>query len=71
MLTFIFTILMIIIFVKILVFAISATWGIARILFSVVLLPLVLVGLFLKGLIVIALPLLLIIGLIAIFALHN
>lgn len=71
MLNLIFTILMIVVFVKILGFAISATWGIARILFSVVLLPLCLVGLVLKGLIAIAFPVLIIIGLISVFALHE
>ena len=44
-------VLMLVVFAKILFFAIGATWGIARILFSIVLLPLILVGLVLKGLI--------------------
>lgn len=71
MLTLIFTVLMIVVFAKILMFSIRATWGIARITFSVILLPLFLVGLVLKGLIAIAFPVLIVIGLIAVFALQD
>lgn len=71
MLTVIFFILMLVVFGKILWFSISATWGIARILFSVILLPLFLVLLVLKGLIVIAFPILAIIGLVSLFTAHN
>ncbi len=66
MITLLFFILMLVVFAKILFFAIGATWGIARILFSIVLLPLILVGLVLKGLIVIAFPVLAVIGLITV-----
>ena len=71
MLNLLFTILMIMIFGKILFFALRATWGITKILFSVVILPFVLVVLVLQGLIFIALPVLAIIGLISLFALHD
>lgn len=71
MLTFIFTILLLIIFGKILGFAIKATWGITKILFSVVLIPLFLVGLVLKGLILIALPILVVVGIISLIVLHD
>lgn len=71
MLTFIFTILLLIIFGKILGFAIKATWGISKILFSVVLIPLFLVGLVLKGLILIALPILVVVGIISLIVLHD
>lgn len=71
MLGFLFTILLFVIFGKILLFAIKATWSIAKIIFFVVLLPLILVGLVLKGLITIALPVLLIIGVISLFRLHD
>lgn len=71
MLTLIFIILMLVVFGKILGFAIRATWGISRIVFSVVLIPLFLVGLVLKGLIAIALPVLIIVGIISLFALHD
>lgn len=71
MLNILFTILMIMVFGKILIFALRATWGITRILFSVVILPFVLVFLVIQGLIFIALPVLAIIGLISLFALHD
>lgn len=71
MLAFLFTVLLFMVFGKILVFAIKATWGISKIVLSVVLLPLFLVGLVLKGLIAIALPVLLVIGLISLFALRD
>ena len=66
MLTLLFIILMFIIFGKLLIFAIKATWGIAKILFTVVLLPLVLIGLVIAGLMYIAFPVLLIVGVISI-----
>ena len=71
MLNLIFTVLMFIVFGKILIFAIKATWGIAKVLFTIVFLPLILVGLVLKGLVAIALPVLLVIGVISLFALHD
>lgn len=64
MLTFIFIVLMFLIFGKILGFAVKAAWGITKIVCSVVLLPLFLVGLVLQGLIAIALPVLLVVGLV-------
>ena len=45
MLTLLFFVLLLSIFGKILGFAIRATWGISKIVFSVVLLPLFLIGL--------------------------
>lgn len=71
MLTLFFIILLFVVFGKILGFAIRATWGVSKILFSVVLLPLCLVGLVIKGLIGIALPVLLVIGIISLFALCD
>lgn len=71
MLTFLFTILMFVVFGKILLFAIRATWGISRIVFSVVLLPIFLIGLVLKGLISLALPVLILIGIVSLVALHD
>lgn len=65
MLTLIFMILMVAIFGKMIGFAIKAAWGISKIICSIVLLPLFLVGLVLAGLIKIALPLLLIVGFIS------
>ncbi|MBQ7795893.1 MAG: hypothetical protein IJ374_04960 [Lachnospiraceae bacterium] len=71
MLTLLFIILMFITFGKILKFAVKATWSISKIVFSLVLLPLFLVGLVLKGLIALAFPVLLIIAVISILVLHD
>lgn len=71
MLSFIFLILMLVVFGKILKFAIKATWSIAKIVVSLILLPLVLMGLALSGLIVLALPILIVIGIIAFIVLHD
>lgn len=68
MLTMLFTILLILIFGKLLIFAIKASWGLAKILLSVLIFPLVLVGLVAAGLIYIAFPVLLIVGFVSIFA---
>lgn len=71
MLKILFLILLFMVFGKILVFAIKATWGLSKIIVSVILLPLVLVGLVIKGLFAIALPILAIIGLFALFGLRD
>lgn len=65
MLTLLFLILLIVVFGKLLIFGIKATWGISKFLFSLVLLPLALIGLVLKGFLYVALPVLLIVGVIA------
>lgn len=62
MLSLLFTILMFVVFGKLLIFGIKVSWGIMKILFTVVLLPFVLIGLVLAGFIYIAIPILLIIG---------
>ena len=67
MIELLFAILMFAVFGKILFFAIKATWSITKILLTVVLLPLILVVLAFAGLIYIAFPVLIIIGLIALF----
>ncbi len=68
MLTLLFTILMFVIFGKLLVFAVKATWGISKILLTIVFLPLLLVGLVIEGLVAIALPVLIIVGIISVVA---
>jgi hypothetical protein len=65
MLTLLFSILMIMIFGKILLFSIRAAWGLTRILFSVVLLPIFLVGLVLTGLLTVAFPILIFVGILS------
>ena len=69
--SFIFVILMLVVFGKILKFAIKATWSIAKIVVSLILLPLVLMGLALSVLIVLALPILIVIGIIAFIVMHD
>ena len=67
MLTIIFLLLMIVVFGKLIWFAIRAAWGITKVLFSIVFLPIVLIVLALSGLMVVALPILIIVGLAALF----
>lgn len=62
MFTFIFMIMMILVFGKLLGFAIKAAWGVSKIVCTVVFLPLLLIGMVLIGLVKIALPILLIVG---------
>ena len=64
MLTILFAICMIWIFGKILIFGIRAAWGISKLLLAVVLLPFILIGMVLGGLVFLAFPLLLVIGII-------
>ena len=65
----IFWLLMLAVFGNILMFAIRMTWGVTKVVFSLVLLPVTLVVLVLGGLLRIAFPLLAVIGLISLFAL--
>lgn len=64
MLTFIFIILMIMVFGKLLLWSIKAAWGITKILFTVVFLPIILIALALSGAIYIAIVLLIIGGIV-------
>lgn len=64
MITWIFMILMVGIFGKLIGLAFKMTWGITKILFTLVFLPVILIGLVIAGLISIALPLLVVIGII-------
>ena len=68
MLTFIFTIFMFLIFGKILVFAVKAAWGISKIVLTVVFLPIILIALVAGGLLYIAFPILIVLGLISLVA---
>ena len=65
MLSFLFTILMIVVFGKLIGFAIRATWGISKVIVTLVLLPMILIVLVLGGLLSIAFPILVIVGLVA------
>ncbi len=62
MLSLLFTICMIWVFGKLLFFGIKAAWGISKFLVTIVLLPLILIGLVVGGLIYIAFPILIIVG---------
>lgn len=68
MLTFLFIVLMLFIFGKVFIFALKASWGIVKILFTVVLFPLVLVGLVIAGLVTLALPILIVAGIVFMIA---
>lgn len=65
MLTLVFIILMFLIFGKLIVFTVKAAWGISKIVCTIVLLPLFLVGMVFAGLIGIALPILLVVGIVS------
>lgn len=69
--TLLFTVLMFLIFGKLLLFAVKAAWGISKVLVSLVMLPIGLVLLVVFGLIRLALPLLLIVGLISLLTVHD
>ena len=67
MLELLFAVLMITIFGKMFIFGMKATWGITKIIFSLILLPIALIGLVIGGLVSLALPILLVIGVISMF----
>lgn len=67
MLSLLFMVLMLVIFGKIFGFALKATWGMTKIIFSIVLLPVFLIFLVFMGLMWIALPVLLVIGVVSLF----
>lgn len=65
MLGFIFSILMLVVFGKILGLAIRASWTILKIVFTLVFLPVILIGMCMAGMFYIAIPVLIVIGIIA------
>ena len=67
MITFLFAALMIAVFGRLLGFAIRLSWGIFKVLLSLVLLPGAIIAAFAMGLIYIAFPVLAIVGLISLF----
>ena len=71
MLTFLFIVLLLTVFGKLLIFAIKATWGITKILLNIVLLPLVIIGMFLSGLTYVALIVLAIVGIVSLIKGHK
>ena len=65
MLTLLFVICMFGIFGKLIGLAFKMTWGIAKALFTLVFLPVILVGLAMGGLLVVAFPLLIVVGIVS------
>ena len=68
MLTLAFSILMIVIFGKLLGLAIRGAWAITKIIFTLVFLPFLLIILCVGGLVYLALPILLVIGLVTLIS---
>lgn len=66
MLTVLFIILMFAVFGKMIIFAFKASWGILKVLLTIIIFPLFLIGLFFSGLVYIALILLLIAGIVSV-----
>lgn len=64
------TFLILAIFGKIFVFAVKASWGITKIVFGIVLFPLVLIAMVFAGLFVFVIPFVIIAGLISLFFLR-
>ena len=65
MLTLVFICLMIGVFGKLIGLAFKMTWGITKVLFTLVILPFVLIALAIGGLVTIALPLVVVVGIIS------
>lgn len=65
MLTLLFIFLLFVVFGKLLALSIKATWGITKIIFTLVCLPVILIVLVIGGLIYIALPILIIVGIVS------
>ena len=65
MLTLIFIICMFVVFGKIAMLALKGAWGMTKVLVTLIFLPIILIGMLFKGLIVIAIPALIIFGAVA------
>lgn len=70
MLTFLFFVLLFGIFGKLIWLAVKAAWGISKIVFSIVFLPVVVLVLFFGGLVYVALGLLVVIGIVSLIKGH-
>ena len=62
---------MIWVFGKLFIFGVKAAWGISKLLLTVVFLPLILVGMVIGGLMSIAFPILIVVGIVALVASGN
>ena len=67
MLTILFFVLFFMIFGKLVGFAFKATWGIMKVMLYMVFMPLVLISMVIGGFVYIALPILVIIGIVSLF----
>ena len=65
MLTLIFIICMFVVFGKIAMLTLRGAWGLTKVLVTLIFLPIILIGMLFKGLIVIAIPALIIFGAVA------
>lgn len=70
MLTFLFFVLLFGIFGKLIWLAVKAAWGISKIVFSIVFLPVVVLVLFFSGLVYVALGLLVVVGIVSLIKGH-
>ncbi|CBK74140.1 hypothetical protein CIY_13330 [Butyrivibrio fibrisolvens 16/4] len=66
--TFLFFLLFLMVFGKMIGFAFRATWGLFKVLMYIVFLPLILVGMVFGGLLYLAFPILLIVGIVSLVA---
>lgn len=66
--TFLFFLLFLMVFGKMIGFAFRATWGLFKVLIYIVFLPLILVGMVFGGLLYLAFPILLIVGIVSLVA---
>ena len=71
MLELLFCVCMVMIFGKLLVFALQASWGLLQILLTVVFLPIALLLMLVSGLLAIAIPVLAIVGILALVGCRN
>ena len=71
MLELIFFVLMIVVFGKMIGFALRASWGIMKLLCTVIFFPVILIGMVVGGLMYIAFPLLIVGGIIALVTSHS
>ena len=65
MLELIFAILMFVVFIRIVIIAVKASWGLAKIIVGIIFLPITLILLAVAGMIYLAFPLLVVIGIIS------
>lgn len=68
MFTLLFLICMLGIFGKLLVFGLRATWGVSKLLLTVVFFPVILIGMVFAGLIYLAFPILIIVGIVTLLS---